>query len=58
MPMALIIVGALLVVLTFLLAFTIHAEMSAVVGVACIVLGSIWLGRRSEGRRATRSHRN
>jgi hypothetical protein len=37
-PAALIGIGAVLIVFTFLLAFTIYGELSAVAGVACIVI--------------------
>jgi membrane-bound ClpP family serine protease len=51
-PAALIGIGAVLIVFTFLLAFTIYGELSAVAGVACIVIGAALLGRRSSGRGA------
>lgn len=44
--MLLVGLGVVLVVSTFLLAFTIYALISAVVGVACIVVGAVILGRR------------
>jgi hypothetical protein len=47
MPAALIGIGAVLIVFTFLLAFTIYGELSAVLGIACIVIGAVLLGRRS-----------
>ena len=46
MPVALISVGSLLVVLTFLLAFTIFGMISALLGVACIAMGARMYGRR------------
>jgi hypothetical protein len=48
-PGVLIGLGGLLLVFTFLLAFTIFGELSAVLGITCIVAGSIMLGRRSSG---------
>ena len=53
MPAALISIGAVLIVFTFLLAFTIYGELSAVAGVACIVIGAVLLGRRSSGQGAS-----
>ncbi|MFZ0059668.1 MAG: hypothetical protein WAL35_06435 [Acidimicrobiales bacterium] len=55
MPGVLIGVGALLILLTFLLAFTIFGEISAVLGVTCIVIGAVMLGRRTRGRDIGRS---
>lgn len=52
MPAAFFGIGAVLIVFTFLLAFTIYGELSAVAGVACIVIGAVLLGRRSPGRGA------
>ncbi len=49
MPAILIGVGATLIVLTFLLAFTIFGVISALLGVACIAMGTIMLGRREPG---------
>jgi len=46
MPGVLIGAGVLLVVLTFLLAFTIFGEIAAVLGVACIAIGAVMTGRR------------
>jgi membrane-bound ClpP family serine protease len=57
-PVALISIGAVLIVFTFLLAFTIYGELSAVVGVACIVIGAVLLGRRSTGRGASQPRRH
>lgn len=56
MAVVLIVLGAVLVVLTFLLAFTIFGELSAVLGVACLVAGSLMLGRRTS-RRISDRHR-
>jgi hypothetical protein len=47
-PRVLVGVGALLIVLTILLAFTIFGEISAVLGVACIVIGVVKYSRREE----------
>ena len=52
MPVALISIGAVLIVFTLLAAFTIYGELSAVAGIACIAIGAVWLGRRSSGRDA------
>jgi len=52
MPTVLIGVGAVLIVLTFLLAFTIFGEISALLGAMCIVIGAMLLGRRAHGPRA------
>jgi hypothetical protein len=49
-PGALIGLGVLLLVFTFLLAFTIFGELSAVLGVACLVAGSLMLERRASRR--------
>jgi hypothetical protein len=49
MPAVLIGVGAVLIVFTFLLAFTIFGEISGLLGFACIVIGALMLGRRSRG---------
>ena len=49
MPIVLIGVGGVLVVLTFLLAFTIFAVFSAVLGIACLVVGTFMLGRQGPG---------
>ena len=46
MPIAFVTVGAVLVVLALLLAFTIFGVISALLGVACIVIGARMLGRR------------
>jgi cobalamin biosynthesis protein CobD/CbiB len=46
-PSVLIGVGALVIVLTFLLALTIFGEISAVLGVVCILVGAVTLGRRA-----------
>ena len=54
MPSVLIGTGLVLIVLTFLLAFTIFGEISAVLGVACVVLGAVMLGRRSSAQAADR----
>jgi hypothetical protein len=54
-PSVLIGVGALLIVLTFLLAFTIFGEISAALGVVCILVGAVTLGRRAGGRGSGRS---
>lgn len=41
----LLVTGCLLVVLTFLAAFTIFGEMAAVMGLVCIVAGAVLLSR-------------
>jgi hypothetical protein len=41
----LVVAGAVLVVFTFLLAFTLYGEIALVVGVACLISG-IWLMAR------------
>jgi hypothetical protein len=46
MPTALMSVGAMLIVLTFLLAFTMFGVISALLGIACIAMGARMLGRR------------
>ena len=46
-PGVLIGLGVLLLVFTFLLAFTIFGELSAVLGVACLAVGSLMFSRRS-----------
>ncbi len=50
MPTVLIGVGALLIVLTFLLAFTIFGDISALLGAALIVVGAVMVGRRAQGQ--------
>jgi membrane protein implicated in regulation of membrane protease activity len=50
MPYVLTGVGALLILLTLLLAFTIFGMISAVLGIAFIVAGAAMLGRRRRGR--------
>jgi len=57
-PTALIVIGAVLIVFTFLAAFTIYGELSAIAGVACIAIGAILLGRGSSGRAAGRPRRH
>lgn len=57
-PTALIVIGAVLIVFTFLAAFTIYGELSVVAGVACIAIGAVLLGRRSSGRGAGQPHRH
>jgi hypothetical protein len=52
MPAVLIGVGVILMVLTFLLAFTIFGQISALLGVAALAAGAIMLDRRAR-RRAT-----
>jgi hypothetical protein len=42
--------GAVLVVLAFLLAFTIFGEVSAAAGVALVIAGSAMTGRRTPGK--------
>lgn len=54
-PVGLIAIGAVLLVFAFLAAFTIYGELSAVAGVACIVIGAICSARRSSSRSAGRS---
>jgi hypothetical protein len=46
-PLAVMGVGAVLIVVTFLLAFTIFGEISAVAGIACVGGGAMMLRRRS-----------
>ncbi len=46
MPVVLIGAGAILIMLTFLLAFTIFGVISALLGMACILMGAMMLGRR------------
>lgn len=41
----LLMLGFLFVILTFLASFTIYGEIAAVVGLACIVGGAVFLGR-------------
>jgi hypothetical protein len=43
---ALIGVGIALIVLTFLLAFTLYGEICGVVGVVCLVVGAVKFGQR------------
>lgn len=47
MAVILIGLGVLLLVFTFLLAFTLYGELSAIVGVAAILGGALLLARRS-----------
>ncbi len=49
MPAVLIGVGGVLIVLTFLLAFTIFGVFSAVLGIACLVVGAFMLSRQGPG---------
>lgn len=49
MPTVLIGIGAVLIVLTFLLAFTTFGEISALLGVVCIACGAMMIGRRAHG---------
>ena len=42
--------GVVLVVFTFLLAFTIYGEIAAVLGVVLIVTGALMLGRSASSR--------
>jgi hypothetical protein len=51
MRVGLIVVGAILVVLTIGLAFTIFGMISAVLGVLCIGAGAVGLRRADPGRR-------
>jgi hypothetical protein len=44
--------GVLSIVFTFLLAFTIYGEISAVVGLTAVVAGALMLARRSSRRDA------
>jgi hypothetical protein len=46
MPAVLVGVGGVLIVLTFLLAFTIFGVISAVLGITCLVVGATMLSRR------------
>ncbi len=52
MPIVLIGVGAVLIVLTFLLAFTIYGLISLGLGVLTIALGAHMFGRRAPGPEA------
>jgi hypothetical protein len=52
MPVVLISAGAVLIVLTFLLVFTIYGFVAAVVGLVCIALRAVMLSRRTPGPRA------
>jgi hypothetical protein len=52
-PTILIGVGAVLLVFTFLLAFTIFGEISALLGVACIVIGALLSADMFMSRTAT-----
>ena len=47
MPATLIALGVVLIIFTFLLAFTIFGVIAAVAGIACIAIGVALLGRRS-----------
>jgi hypothetical protein len=47
---ALIATGVALIVLTFLLAFTIYGELCAAAGIACVVVGAVKLGGRPPGK--------
>jgi len=49
-PAVLFGVGAALVILTFLLAFTVFGEISALLGVLCLVTGALMIARRSHGQ--------
>lgn len=49
MPLALIIAGVVFVVLAFLLAFTIFGEVSGVLGLVCIVVGTVMVSKREPG---------
>jgi hypothetical protein len=49
MPAVLIGVGGVLIVLTVLLAFTIFGVFSAVLGIACLVVGAFMLSRQGPG---------
>ncbi len=50
MPAVVIGIGVALIVLAFLLAFTIFGEIAALVGVALIVVGARSTGRRARAR--------
>jgi hypothetical protein len=50
LPGVLIGIGAVFVVLAFLLAFTIFGEVSAAAGVALVIIGSRLTGRRVPGK--------
>jgi hypothetical protein len=54
MPALLVGVGGVLIVLTFLLAFTIFGVISAVLGIACLVVGATVLSRRGGGANTRR----
>jgi hypothetical protein len=49
MPVILIATGAILVVLTFLLAFTLFGLISAFLAVVCIASGAVMLNTRASG---------
>jgi hypothetical protein len=55
MPGVLIGVGVILIVLTLLLAFTIFGEISAVLGLGCVAIGAVMMGRGTRGPGAGRS---
>lgn len=48
-PLALIIAGVFFVVFALLLAFTIFGEVSGVLGVLCIAVGTVMISRRDPG---------
>jgi hypothetical protein len=50
LPGVLIGAGAVLVVMAFLLAFTVFGEVSAAAGVALVIVGSAMTGRRAPGK--------
>lgn len=47
LPLVVMGAGAVLIIATFLLAFTIFGEISAVAGIACVGGGAMMLRRRS-----------
>jgi hypothetical protein len=49
MPAVLVGIGAVLIALTFLLAFTIFGVISALLGIACLVVGATMFSRRGPG---------
>ena len=49
MPAVLVGIGAVLIVLTFLLAFTIFGAISALLGIACLVVGATMFSQRGPG---------
>jgi hypothetical protein len=50
-PLALIVARVVFVVLAFLLAFTIFGEISGVLGLVCIAVGTVMVSEREPGPR-------